>query len=277
MALMCTLDGCGIHPDMPPLVVPEAQRRDFLRGLIALPLAVVLSDKALAQSAASGLESVLIPVAEGQALSLSVAVPARDKAPVVILVHEWWGLNDQIKSVAAEFAKEGYLAICVDLFDGHVAGDGPQAKALMSGLDPRRATAAMVAAVAWARSHPKSNGRVATCGWCFGGGWSLNASLATPVDATVIYYGNVKKTADQLKSLAGPVLGHFAKRDQSIDAVMVAGFEQAMREAGKADRLTLFWYEADHAFANPTGARYDATDAALAWGRTLHFLKQTLG
>ena len=273
---MCSIDGCGSQADMPPLVVPEAQRRDFLRGLIALPLAAVLSDKALAQSAASGLENVSIPVAEGQALSLSVAVPARDKAPVVILVHEWWGLNDQIKAVAAEFAKEGYLAICVDLFDGHVATDGPQAKALMTGIDPRRTTNAMIAAVAYARAHPKSNGKVATCGWCFGGGWSLNASLATPVDATVIYYGNVKKTAEQLKALAGPVLGHFAKKDQSIDAVMVAGFEQAMREAGKTESLTLFWYDSDHAFANPTGARYDAADAALAWGRTLHFLKHKL-
>ena len=146
----------------------------------------------------------------------------------------------------------------------------------MDGIDPRHATQAMVAAVAYARAHPKSNGKVATCGWCFGGGWSLNASLATPVDATVIYYGYVKKTADQLKALSGPVLGHFAKRDTWIDQTMVSGFEAAMREAGKAESLTVFWYESDHAFANPTGARYDAADASLAWGRTLDFLKKRL-
>lgn len=274
---MCTLEGCGPHSNMPPIIVPETQRRDFLRGLITLPLAAVLADKALAQSAAASVEMISIPVSDGHTLPAAIAYPARDKAPVVILIHEWWGLNDQIKAVAAELAKEGYLAVAVDLYGGKVATDAAQAMALMQALDPRQATADMVAAVAFARTHAKSNGKVATCGWCFGGGWSLNASLATPVDATVIYYGNVKKTAEQVKTLAGPVLGHFATHDQSIDAAMVAGFEAAMREAGKADRLTVFWYDADHAFANPTGARYDAEDAALAWGRTLHFLKATLG
>ncbi len=274
---MCTLEGCGSHADLPPIVVPEPQRRDFLRGLISLPLAAVLADPALAQGAAASVEMVSIPVAEGHALSLAVAVPARDKAPAVILVHEWWGLNDQIKAVAAELAKLGYLAIAVDLFGGRTAADGVQAKALIQGLDPRLATADMVAAVAYARAHAHGNGKVATWGWCFGGGWSLNASLATPVDATVIFYGNVKKTADQLKDLSGPVQGHFATRDQQIDGAMVAGFEAAMRDAGKADRLEINWYDADHAFANPTGARYDAEDAALAWGRTLHFLKRTIG
>ncbi|MCB1489619.1 MAG: dienelactone hydrolase family protein, partial [Bauldia sp.] len=114
-------------------------------------------------------------------------------------------------------------------------------------------------------------------GWCFGGGWSLNASLATPVDATVIYYGNVAKTADELKALKGPVLGNFGTEDQNIDAEMVAGFEAAMKEAGKAGELTVNWYTADHGFANPTSARYDAEDTALAWDRTLAFLKANLG
>lgn len=138
------------------------------------------------------------------------------------------------------------------------------------------ATQNVVAAVAWLRGHEKSNGRVGTVGWCFGGGWSLNASIATPVDATVVYYGRVTKSADEVKALKGPVLGHFGTLDKNIDAAMVAGFEKSMAAAGRRD-LTVHWYEADHAFANPTGARYDEADAALAWQRTLAFLGKHLG
>ena len=117
----------------------------------------------------------------------------------------------------------------------------------------------------------EGTGKVATIGWCFGGGWSLNASIATPVDATIIYYGQVDQPASRLARLQGPVLGHFATRDQRINRPMVEGFEKAMAEAGKP--LTVYWYEADHAFANPTGARYDAEDAKLAWDRTLAFFR----
>lgn len=272
---MCTLDGCGTKSDLPPIVVAEADRRAFLAGLAALPIAAVLADPALAQASATRVEMVTIPTPRDRTLSMAVAVPTRPKGPAVILVHEWWGLNDQIKSVAVELAKEGYLAVAVDLF-GKVATSAEEAKAQTQAMDPEWATRAMIAAVQWARTHERCTGKVATCGWCFGGGWSLNTSLATPVDATVIYYGSVKKTPEQLKALSGPVIGHFGTLDKSIDGTMVAGFEAAMKQAGKADRLTVYWYDADHAFANPTGARYDAEDAALAWSRTLHFLKQTL-
>jgi carboxymethylenebutenolidase len=94
------------------------------------------------------------------------------------------------------------------------------------------------------------------------------------VDATVVYYGRVEKPADQLERLKGPVLGHFASRDEFINKPMVDAFDAAMAEAGKP--LTVYWYDADHAFANPTGARYDEADAALAWQRTMAFLRETL-
>ena len=126
------------------------------------------------------------------------------------------------------------------------------------------------------KNHDAGNGKVGTMGWCFGGGWSLNASLAVPVDATVIYYGNVKKNAADLASLQSPVLGHFATEDGWINKDMVGGFESAMQAAGKSG-LTVHWYEADHAFANPTSARYDADDAALSWERTTAFFRQHLG
>ncbi len=124
------------------------------------------------------------------------------------------------------------------------------------------------------RARGEVTGKVGTVGWCFGGGWSLNTALARPVDATVAYYGRVNKSAADLASLDGPVLGHFATRDNWINADMVGGFEAAMDDAGKI--YTNHWYEADHAFANPTQPRYDAEDAALSWDRTLAFLAANL-
>jgi carboxymethylenebutenolidase len=92
----------------------------------------------------------------------------------------------------------------------------------------------------------------------------------------VIYYGNVAVGADKLANLQGAVLGHFATQDGWINQEMVDGFENAMGQAGRADSLTVHWYEADHAFANPTSARYDAEDAAVSWERTSAFFKQHL-
>ncbi len=92
----------------------------------------------------------------------------------------------------------------------------------------------------------------------------------------MIYYGRVNRPAEDLGALEGPVLGHFGTEDGSIDEEMVGGFERAMAEAGKRERLTVHWYTADHAFANPTGARYDEEDAALAWSRTLAFFRANL-
>jgi carboxymethylenebutenolidase len=274
---MCALDGCGSHAQLPPLLIRDEDRRRFLRGLATLPLAAVLSDAALAATAAGRLDTVTITPPGGQAVNAALAVPAKTPAPAVLLIHEWWGLNDQIKSVAAELAQEGYLALAVDLYDGKVATTPEEAKALMTSIDAARATETLKAWIAWLRDEPRATGKVATMGWCFGGGWSLNASLAAPVDATIIYYGNVAKSAADLAQLKGPVLGHFGTKDQGINQAMVKSFEKAMAEAGKKDSLTVYWYDADHAFANPTGARYDAEDAALAWQRSKDFLKQTIG
>ena len=162
----------------------------------------------------------------------------------------------------------------MDLYDGRTATTPEQARALSRGVDAAAGRDTLGSWIRWLRAQELCNGRVATMGWCFGGGWSLNAALVEPVEATVVYYGNVARGAADLAALRGPVLGHFATRDRFIDRDMVAGFEAAMDQAGKA--LDVFWYEADHAFANPTGARYDAVDAALAWRRTLAFLKGAL-
>ena len=253
----------------------EISRRSLVKGIAAgVPLATILADPGLAAAVAAGLETVSLTTAGGRNVSAALAVPAKTPAHAILLIHEWWGLNDQIKAVAAEFAKDGYVALAVDLFNGKVAATAEEAKALSSGTDPSAATDTLVSWIAWLKKNPKTNGKVATIGWCFGGGWSLNAPLAAPVRATVIYYGNVKKTAADLASLKSPVLMHYGLQDKYITTEMVQGFEAAAKEAHK--RVTVYSYDANHAFANPTGAAYPYVKAAadLAWKRTLAFLRK---
>ncbi len=252
-------------------------RRAVVKGLTAgLPLAAILADPVLARAAAGTLETVTITTAGGRKVSGALGLPAKTPAPAMLLIHEWWGLNDQIKTMAAEFAREGYVALALDMYGGQLApaGDREAAQKLMQALDPAAGIDIATAWAGWLRKHAKANGKLATVGWCFGGAWSLNTSIAAPVDATVIYYGRVNKTAAELKSLKGPVLGHFATQDKFINKEMVGGFEKAMQEAGKT--FTNHWYEADHAFANPTGGRYNEGAAKLSWERTLKFLKEQL-
>jgi len=251
-------------------------RRTLLKGAASLPLAVVLADPLLARAVAASLEEVTLTTAGGATVRAALALPAQAPASAVLLVHEWWGLNDQIKSVAAELARRGYVALAIDLYDGQVATTAADARRFMATVarDPRTATETLAAWVAWLKAYKRGTGKVGTVGWCFGGGWSLNASIAAPVEATVIYYGDVRRKARDLARLKGPVLGHFATRDRWITRQMVAGFAAEMKKAGKS--LTAYWYEADHAFANPTRARYDAADAKRAWTRTLAFYRETL-
>jgi len=255
-------------------------RREILKGattasLAGLPLAAILADPGLARAAAAGLDEVSVSTSDGRTVKAALAVPGQTPAPTVILIHEWWGLNDHIKAVAADYAKQGYIALAVDLMDGNVATDPQGARAQVQAVKANEATATLVAWADWLRSHELSTGKIGTVGWCFGGAWSLNASIATPVDATVIYYGSVKRSADDLMKVKSPIMGHFGTLDKFINKEMVSGFESELEKAGKTD-VQIYWYEADHAFANPTGSRFDADEAKLAWDRTTDFLGENL-
>jgi len=260
----------GIFPNV-------ISRRGMMKGLAAgVPLAAVLADPLLARAAAEKLETVTIATSDGRRVSGALAMPERTPAASVLLVHEWWGLNDQIRAVAADFAKQGYMALALDMYGGQLAGAGERdaARALMKAVKPEEGVATVAAWAAWLKEHVKGTGRLGTVGWCFGGGWSLNTAVHAPVDACVVYYGRVNKKAAELASLKGPVLGHFATRDQWINQQMIDGFEAEMTKAGKP--FTTHWYEADHAFANPTGSRYDKDDAKLSWKRTTAFFRKHL-
>lgn len=250
-------------------------RRDVIKGLAAgLPLAQVLADPKLAAAAAHGLMPVTTTTEGGKTVNAVLALPDTKPAPGVILIHEWWGLNDQVKAVAAEFAQQGYAALAIDLYDGNVATTQADARKYMGQVQAPEAVQTLQAWVGWLEGRDDTTDKIGTVGWCFGGGWSLMAGMKAPVDAVVVYYGNVARTADELDTLQAPVLGHFAERDQWINADMVGKFVAAAKQADKS--VEVHWYEADHAFANPTGARYDEPDAKLAWERTMAFFEEHL-
>jgi carboxymethylenebutenolidase len=250
-------------------------RREILTGMTAsiagLPLATILGDPKLAHAAASLLERHSMKLTHGKTVSAYLGLPKRTPAPAVVLFHEWWGVNDQIKAVAQEFAEKGYVALAVDLFDGRVATVRNDAKRLMGRVGRAEALEISRKWLQWLKSQESVNGKLATIGWCFGGGWALSAATVEPVDATVVYYGRVNHPTGELRHLKGPVMGHFATHDMWINRDMVTLFELGMLKAQK--RSISHWYEAGHAFANPTGSRYDNKDAALAWQRTMAFLE----
>jgi carboxymethylenebutenolidase len=250
-------------------------RRSLLAGAAGLPLAAILASPALAElSAATATEVTITTKSGGHSVSASLFTPDATPAGAVILIHEWWGLNDQIKSVGAELAKLGYLALAIDLYGGEVATSADEAMQLIGSVNDEVGVDTVQSWANWLREHSAGSGKVAVMGWCFGGGWSLETAIEAGVDASIIYYGQVTAPAERLASITGPVLGHFATQDQFINKPMVDGFEANMAAAGKD--LTVYRYDADHAFANPTSARYDDEDAALSWARTTEFLASNL-
>ena len=204
-----------------------------------------------------------------------LARPKGDVRGAILVIHEWWGLNDWVKANADGFAAQGYLALAVDLYGGKVATTKEEASKLMQGLDADHAAAVEKAGVQWLRrAAPKK--KLATIGWCMGGGQSLLASLnnAPDVSATVIYYGLPVTDVARLKVLKGPVLGIWAKKDGWITPEKVAAFDKALTEAGVKHSFHSF--DADHAFANPTGGAYNPPAAQEANALTRKFLAEVL-
>jgi carboxymethylenebutenolidase len=178
--------------------------------------------------------------------------------------------------MARRLAGEGYIALAVDLYEGVVATDREGAMAAMRSVDEGGATANLRAAHEFLKQRQGAT-RVGVIGWCFGGGWSLNTGidLGDEIAATVIYYGRLTTDRERLAGLSSPVLGLFGSEDGGIPVSSVRAFEAAMRQLGKDPSIQV--YEgADHAFANPSGERYDAPAAEDAWKRTTTFFAEHL-
>ena len=199
--------------------------------------------------------------------------------PAIIMIHEWWGLNDNIRAMAERLAAEGYIVLAVDLFGGEAATRPEAARQLMLRAVENRdsVTSNIQQAYAFVSSTAGAP-RVASLGWCFGGGWSLNTAMLFPedLDAAVIYYGQVTDDEARLSPVEVPILGLFGSEDRGIKLESVRRFEEALERLNKDYEIHI--YEgAGHAFANPSGNNFNAEYAEDAWQKTLDFLRERLG
>ena len=199
--------------------------------------------------------------------------------PALIVIHEWWGLNDNIKIMTERLAGEGYTALAVDLYEGKVAEDRQTARELVTVALENQARLQNNLRQAYQYLQQEEQApKIASIGWCFGGTWSLNTALLFPdsLDAAVIYYGGgIETDPNKLKPLEMPILGIFGALDNNPSPATVAEFESALKDLNK--NVEIYIYEnADHAFANPSGTRYNREAAEDAWSKTTAFLEKYL-
>ena len=200
------------------------------------------------------------------------------KKPAIVVIHEWYGLNDFAKRKADAFAKEGYVALAVDLYRGKVATDADTAHQLMRGLPEDRAVRDMKAGVAYLRTRPDVDpAKVGAVGWCMGGGYALALALAEPtLSGTVIYYGHLVTEPATIASLKVPLVGSFGGQDQGIPPESVREFEAAAKKAGKSVDFKIY-PDAGHGFASSTDPKtYRPEDAKDADARAEAFFAKVL-
>jgi len=201
-----------------------------------------------------------------------------DPLPAIIVIHEWWGLNNNVRAMADRLAGEGYIVLAVDLFNGSMANTPEQARQQMLAVVENPEPAADNIRQAYAFVNTTAGApRIGSLGWCFGGGWSLNTAMLFPedLDASVIYYGQVTDDEERLRDISAPILGLFGAEDQGISVESVQNFEAALERLRKNYEIHIY-PDADHAFANPTGNAYNAEVADDAWQKTLAFLDRHL-
>jgi carboxymethylenebutenolidase len=201
-----------------------------------------------------------------------------EPVPGIVMIHEWWGLNDNIRAMARRLAGEGYAVLAIDLYGGRTAATAAEAQQLMAGLQSARPAALdnLRQAHAYLEEYAFAP-RIATLGWCLGGGWALEAGIemADDIDAIVMFYGQVVSDRVRLGLIDAPLLGHFAELDASIPVADVVQFRRNLRELGKTADV-LVYSGVDHAFANPSGNAYNHEAATEAWEATLEFLDARL-
>ena len=214
-------------------------------------------------------ERVQIPSSTGD-LSGVLVVPSGDvKAPGVVVLQEWWGINDQIQAVAQRWAAAGFHAIVPDLYHGQLATTAEEAGRMMKALDFGKAVQEIAAAVAYLREHPRSTGKIAVSGYCMGGALSFATAVNVRGLAAVVPYYGLPGDLDWSK-IDAPVQAHFASHD---DWATVAG-AQKIKDAVKVP-MELHVYDAQHAFCNERRPEvYNADAAQLAWDRTLAFVRE---
>ena len=217
---------------------------------------------------------------DGQVLKGYLAEPIdRANAPGIVVIQEWWGLDNEIKSVADRFAKAGYRALVPDLYRGKLALEANEAEHLMGDLNFGDAAGQDIRG---AVQYLKATGsaKVAVTGFCMGGALTVLASCNVPeLDASIVWYGNPPLEYVNAEAISKPMLGHWALHDEFFSIAGVDQLEEKLKKAGV--NFEFHRYDTKHAFANPKSdvrglapLQYNAEAAQLAWDRTIQFLKK---
>lgn len=202
------------------------------------------------------------------------------KLPAVVMIHEWWGLNENIKNMANLLAKQGFVVLAADLYKGEVANNPERAMELVQTVrnNQNNSINNLQSAVKYLSLLPNvDSSKIASLGWCFGGGQSLQLALNSqdhPLAATILYYGTPLVTDKALLSkIKWPVLGIFGDKDQSIPIEEIKQFGNSLNQSGITNNIHIY-KGVGHAFANPSGDNYAPKETEDAWQKTLSFLKK---
>ena len=216
---------------------------------------------------------------DGQTLNGYLVEPADNThAPGIVVIQEWWGLDDEIKAVAERFAQAGYRALVPDLYRGKLALEANEAEHLMGGLNFGEAASQDIRG---AVQYLKATGsaKVAVTGFCMGGALTVLSACNVPeLDGTIVWYGNPPLEYVNAEAITKPILGHWALRDEFFPIAGVDQLEEKLKQAGV--NFEFHRYDTKHAFANPKAdtrglapLKYSAEAEKLAWERTLSFLR----
>lgn len=208
-----------------------------------------------------------------------LAVPAGERGPATIVLQEWWGVDEHIRSICDRFAAEGFFALAPDLYRGETATQPSEAEQKMIALSMEQAEKDMCGAADYLGSQPGVEGNgVASVGFCLGGGLSVWAAATCPnITAAVSYYYVMPHGKPDFTNVKAPVLGHFGTADASIPTGDARKLEAELRESG-VDASFHYYEGAGHAFFNDTNrlGTYDKELAELSWERTVSFLRAAL-
>lgn len=241
-------------------------------------LALVLVGAVAFSTIARGGTTVSFPSGSETISGYLAAPEGPGRKPAILVIHEWWGLNDFAKAKADGFAKQGYVALAVDLYRGKVTADSDTAHQLMRGMPGDRALRDMKAAVAYLRTRPDVDGaKVGAVGWCMGGGLSLDLAVAEPTLAgAVIYYGHLMTEPSTIAALRVPLLGNFGGQDEGIPVKDVEAFAAEAKKAGRSVDFKIY-PDAGHGFASSKDPKvFRPADAKDADARTDAFFARVL-
>jgi carboxymethylenebutenolidase len=249
-----------------------------LRALSAILLLSLLAGALVLRAGAPKTEAIQFK-SGNETISGFLALPdTPGRHPAIVVIHEWWGLNDWVKEQTEKLAANGYVALAVDLYRGKTATDPSEAHELMRGLPQDRAVRDMTSAFDYLAARKDVNpDRIGSIGWCMGGGLSLQLAIHEPhLVACVVNYGALPTDASDIQKISAPVLGNFGADDRGITPTDVLAFQKAMQNDGK--RIDVKIYDgAGHGFENPNNKdAYRPEATADAWARITAFLNKTL-